>query len=318
MENLRRSFVDICNGYSKITWNEREIIVKHLSHFDQINIDEEASKYYEDAKKRGIFTIEERLQFLEKEGLWTKKNEAELSDQKFYIDNLKKTRQQLALKLQIQQMDKTILEANIKYRELYVKKSELIGIVCENYRDRKMDLYHIKLLFYKNIDFKDKFFSNNELDELEDEEIGEILNLYSSFLDQFSYTNLKKIAVTDFFTSSFYLSDNLYDFFRKPLFFLTYYQSNLLSYGSYYKRLIQGNQIPPEILDQPDEIENFVRKSQNMKDMIEKGGKGDGRTGIVGITSQELKAMGAETPDVFKTSEKHGGINSIFEMTNSK
>ena len=316
MENLRKIFTDICNGYTKKIFNEKDIYIKHLSHFDQINIDEHYSTYYDLAKKRGLFTLKEKLIFLEKENLWTKKDQINLDDTKLYLDNLKKTKDQLIFKSQTHQIEKSIIETDKKYTELCSKKDNLIGLVCENYSDKKIELFYISILFFKDNNLTQLLFSERELNDIDYDCSDSILKIYYNFLSEFSHNNIKKISISDFFTSILYLSDNIDSFFGKPLSKLTFYQINLLSYGLYYKNIFKNNTIPDNIKEEPEKIEEFVKKTENIKQLIEKSGKNQ-RVGIIGATKDELGSIGeGEIPDILKYSNKKGGIDSIFNESN--
>lgn len=319
MSNLKKLFVDICKGYSIKKWNNQNIYIKHISIIDQAIFDDRYNEYIEEAKIRGLFTLKDRLELLEKEGLWSKKDQSELNNQKLYLDNLIITKNQLAIGIQIKQKEKEIKIASQKYNELFNKKNELIGLTCESIADKKIELFYIENLFFQDSRLKIKKFNNEEFEKLEESDINNLLELYFSFLIDFSNDNMKKISISDFFTSLLYLSENFDSFFGKPLYQLTYYQNNLLSYGVYYKNLISNNNIPKNIVDDPDKIEEFVKKTNNMKKMIEKGGNENGEMGIVGISKEEITAMGGigGIPDSLKLSMKRGGINSIEELSDS-
>lgn len=315
MENLRKIFVDICRGYSDHLLNDKHIYIRHLSHFDQINIDDKYDIFYSEAKNRGLYTFNDKIKFLESEGLWSKKNQQEIDETQNYLNNLKITKNSLAFKSQIDPINKQIKEAEDKYIKLITNKNNLIGMTCENYANRKIELFYIELLFYSDNELKDKLFHKQEFDNAEEDLIDKLLSLYSSFVISFSNENIKKISVSNFFTSLLYLSDNLESFFGKALCNLTFYQSNLLSWGIYYKNISKNNEIPNDIMEDPDKIEEFIKKSINIKQIMERSG--GQRVGIVGATNKELKEVGGgDTPDILKYNQKMGGIDSIFADKN--
>ena len=78
--NFRHIFRDIVAGSSKITHNNQAAYLKHLSVFDQVDIEDIKIFYYEKAKKRGLPTQSESLKRLEEEGLWTSADEGKIKD----------------------------------------------------------------------------------------------------------------------------------------------------------------------------------------------------------------------------------------------
>lgn len=298
MANLKKLFIDICRGYSKYKLEDSFVFVKHIGHFDQIDIDDQYDVFIDEAKKRGLFTLDEQLVYLEKELLWTKKNQGEVDEIKSYLDNLKLTKNQLALKRQIDQINVQIKEAEEKYYNLLNNKSKLIGMTCENYANKKIELFYIKKLFYSNWESQVKLLTDDNINDIDSDYIDKLLLLYSNFINDFSFDNIKKISVSSSFTSLFYLSDNLDSFFGGPLCQLTYYQSNLLSYGNYYKNMLKNNDVPNDLLENPDKLEEYVRKTRNMKEMIEKSGAK--RIGIVGASNEEIKELGGSNEGFLK------------------
>ena len=85
-EKLRIVYGEILRGCSSVfieSFGKME--VKHLTIFDTELIDEEREKHSERARKKGLPTREEKLQELEKEGSWTKKQEKELAELEDFI-----------------------------------------------------------------------------------------------------------------------------------------------------------------------------------------------------------------------------------------
>ena len=92
------------------------------------------------------------------------------------------------------------------------------------------------------LDKDDKaLFNEEEFGELEQEEIHEILSIYSSNTEKFQAHSLKRIPLADFFTNIFYIcEDNIFNFYGKPVINLTFYQIEVYSFGCYFKSIIQN------------------------------------------------------------------------------
>jgi hypothetical protein len=75
---------------------------------------------------------------------------------------------------------------------------------------------------------------------------------------------------------------------------LTNYQVNLLSYGLYYKNILSQNKVPDDISNNPDKIEEYIKKTKNFKEAVDRTAGAGSRIGIVGATSEDFKALGIE------------------------
>lgn len=311
--SLRKAFADICRGYSVGEWNG-PVYLKHLSHFEQVDLDDCYEKYLLMAAKKKLPKKAEKMEWLEKKKLWGRKNEGDLTTQKNYVANLEKTLKLLFLKSQIDEHKKTLEKERAKYHEMMAEKEGLLGLTCEKYAEQKMLNHYIFVSFYKDPDLKQKLFTKDAFNQLDDEETDELFKIYIDASSLLNEKNLKKIAVAPFFTSYFYTCDDVQAFFGKPICNLSYHQLNLLYYAGYFKQVIQNLKIPDNIQGDPEKIEEFANASAKAREMAQKIGK-DGPTGIVGATNADMAYLGMETtqdPRMKKAASK-GGISSVEE-----
>lgn len=289
--NLRRIYAEICRGYSIESWRGENVYIKHLNNFDQVDIDIFYEKAYSDAKNRGLKTREERLKWLSDKGIWTRKDISALDMQRAFVENMKKTRSKMFLKSQIELLDKQIAEANQKLWTDIQKQEEMIGPTCEKSADQKIQFYYIYLSCFKDSGLTKYLFSKEEIDDLDDKESNELLSFYIKIVERFNQQALRKISVSNYFTNYFYIcGDNIYSFFNKPISELSVYQINLLSYAIYFKSILTQNSVPEDIREDPDKLEDYVKKSKNFKDAVDRAGDGE-RVGIVGGTEDDFKAL---------------------------
>lgn len=314
MDNgLRKAFADICRGYSASEWNG-PIYLKHLSHFEQVDLDDCYERYLALAIKKKLPKKAEKLEWLEKKKLWTRKNEGELSSQKSYVANLEKTLKLLFLKSQIDEHKKTLEKERGKLHEMATEKEGLLGLTCEKYAEQKMLNHYILVSFYKDEKFNQRLFTQNEFNELNEEETDELFKIYIDASSLLNDKNLKKIAVAPFFTSYFYACDEVQAFFGKPICSLSYHQLNLLYYASYFKQVIQNLKIPDNIAGDPEKIEEFANASAKAREAAQKIGR-DGPTGLVGATNADMAYLGmknAQDPRM-KKAVSRGGVSSVEE-----
>ena len=154
----------------------------------------------------------------------------------------------------------------------------------------------------KNKELKDAFYSEEEFDLLEQQEVSECLSLFGQMFMDFSSDQVKLIAISPFFMNDFYLcGENSADFFRKPIIELTNFQTSLLSSGRYYKSLISNSKpAPEEYYETPRKLTEWYHlqdKTQAVKDSLESKGEAGGKS-IVGANAKELKALESEDEQV--------------------
>lgn len=294
MAALRQAYTEICRGYSSATWMKSPLFIRHINVFDQTVIDRFRIEAYDAALSRGIKSEKDVLALLERKGLWTPKDAAELVQEESYLDNLKKTRSKIAFKVQADQLDKQIDEAQKKIYRLAGKRAKLIGKTAERVADDKTQYEYVRLAFFKDAAMTAPLFTAEDIGQLSDMESQVSMDLYLESIVRFSQDTLKNISIQSFFTNYFYLcGDDLFNFFRRPIYELSMHQVNLLSYAQYYKALFTNNDIPKDIASNPDKIEDFVNRSRNAKNIVAKAGNQQGgRVGLVGATKEDFDAIG--------------------------
>ncbi len=293
--SLRRIYADICRGYSLGIYEDKPIHVKHLTVFDETEIDSLREEVFERTRKRGIATEAERLAWLESKVLWTKKDELDLKMQRDYIVGLEKTRSKQMLQSQANQFKKQIDEANLTVGKLAYKRARLIDKTAESVADARVQYEYIRLTFFSDVELKTPLFAREDIEAFTDLEADTLLTTYIDIINQFGSEAMRHLVIQPFFTNQFYLcGDEIRAFFGKPIVDLTIYQTNLISYGQYFKGLITQNDIPKEMANHPDKIEEYVLRSRNMKVAADKMAQNADRVALIGATPEDLKAAGLE------------------------
>lgn len=317
--NLRRVYADICRGYSVESWgreggaNRGPLYLKHLSHFDQVDLDLYYDESFDGARRRGVKTQEERLKWLEIKGLWSRGNEDALAQQKSYVDNLERTKSKMFLKSQIRDIDNSLVEARGKLYADLLRKDQLIGLTCEKVADQRIQFYYVHLSCFKDRGLTERMFTLDDINQWYDDESVDIINAYVESINRYSQPSLKKIALAPYFTNYFHIcGDNVATFFNKPIAELSMYQINLLSYAIYYKSILANNQVPDEMRENPDRLEEFVNKSRNVKEALSKVKSEGGRVGLVGATKEDLEALNMrDSTDEIRSLASKGYSNTL-------
>lgn len=291
MSNLRRVFSEICRGYSVAEWRGKPVYIKHLTHFDQVDIDVFHEKALAIAIKKGIFTRETKLKWLSEQGLWTTKNEREVTIQSDYVKTLGTTLKSLFAEVQIRAHKETTEREKDKLAKMIQVREDLVDLTAETVADRKVQFRYILHAFYAEETLTKRLFTERDMDRWDENDSYGLLDLYVNRVSDYGSSSIRKIAIADFFTSYFYLcADDIPSFFGKPICSLSVYQINLLSYGSYFKNVLSNHQVPDHVKDDPDKIEDYVNRKGAFDKVVEKT-PDRGRVGIF-ASAGDLAAMG--------------------------
>lgn len=319
-EQYRKAFVDISKGFSESTYNNVKIFIKHFNIYDQEYIDECAEKISKRYQKSGLKTEQEILEEAEKSGDWTEKNESEIQGKKNFLKTLSNTKKNLIIPSQVQQIENKIKQVEEELKKASVKKQLLLKDSCEAFTERKISDVTIAQSIFKESKLEEKFFSQEEFDDLEREEIYQLVKIYNDSFSQLSIDTIKKLALTGIFSNYFSICENnpyqLFD--RKPM-ELSFFQLNLLNYGQVFKSIFKNiPNIPDEIKNDPDKLLDFAEsgneKAQKIKEIQSKGNASrTGAQSIVGASKEDMEAMGYNQGNFMSPAEmlKKAGKSSL-------
>ena len=323
-EKLRSVYADIIRGYSYIEHEHHgDIFVKHLTIWDTEELDQEREKYINEAERKGLPDLKEKLELLEKEDLWSKEKQSKIDESEAFISRMTETKRKLLLKSEMKRMEEEIQKEKTKLEALKMEKSQLVGLTSELFADKKVNEYYIYLALYKDKDLQKPLLSYEQFDELSDSALSNLVVCYNGVSNRFKERNMKRVAISGFYLNNYYLcKDNPFIYYGKPITELTYHQSDLFSYGRYFKHVLQDIKVDPpaDVMQDPDKLLEFYDIQKNR----EKLDQGKERTGeastIVGATKEDLEALGmAAKPeegvvDLSSELKKHGGNMSMEDM----
>lgn len=321
-QELKLVFSEIVEGYS-LTRSELfgDLKIKHINNYDSAKTDIKNNYYFEKAVSQGLPKREEKVEYLIKEKLWDPEKDKEADRLKEMLKGMNRTKSKLFLQAQIDAIKKDIVDNEIKLSNILAEKESVIGFTAEEYANRRINEYymHISILDEEG----KQLFGENEFDELEQDQVNDIMQVYEKNNRKFKAEILKKISLADFFTNIFYLcEDNVFNFYGKPVIDLTFYQIEIYSYGRYFKSIIQNSEekIPDHIVEDPDKLIEWAQSSKNVKEVLEKssGDAESGASSIMGATKQDLAKAGIdENQDVIDLSQKaqeKGGRLTMEDM----
>lgn len=294
---LKKIFGEIVCTFSIYKYGNLDVYIKHLSPLDDLRLSYKYQSCYDILQKRGVFTSQDKLNYLISNDLWSIGNEKKIENsQKILTDLYNDKRKIFSFK------DKEFYANQIKNEEQFLgdllnKKSNLIGETCENLAQRETDLFLIQNTIFKNSDLKYSLFSPEQFEEISIEETDELFKIYRKFQNDFDDLNIKKLAINYIFTRIFFLAENVIDFFGGAVSKLSHNQTKLITFGGQFKSIFESNPgMPSEILDDPEKIEDWYFGKKNIEKILENNTNEDGVVSIVGLSQKELKYYHLDNP----------------------
>jgi len=322
---LRLSFVDILKGYSSSYYKNNKLYFKHNTSFDSGDIDQLRQEFIEIAQKKGLPTEDQKEDYIILEDLWSKDKNKEIKDLKFHISNLKLTKSKLFKNDDINELNKQIDAKKLELINLISERKELLGFTVEDYANKKINEYYMFNSLFKDKNLKDKFFSEQEFDELENKDISEILQIYNDINKNFAENNLKKIALSSYYLSLFNICDeSAYNLYGKPIISLTFYQMEVFGYARYFKSALEQAKHKPtdELYENPEKLIEWLESSRNAEELLNKTEQGHRKTegaiatSIIGAKKEDLAKIGKDENSIslHKEAEKKGGVLTMDDL----
>lgn len=313
---LRRAFLDICNGYSLMIYNNETLYIKHLSHKEHLDLDDLQEKYFQLSKSKGLPDEAEQLLYLKKEGLWTEKDQLSLVRQESMLARMVDGKRLIALPSMLERHNKDIAVEEEKLNKLKQKQRDLIGLTCEIYASKVVNEHYIIKSLYRDQKLTIPYFLNNEFDDIEDDELNKIVNKYNESVDPCSEKNIKKLSIQDFFQSYYFIcNDDFFAFFGRPIFEFTYFQVKLANFARFYKNIMEGvniRSLPKKCLEDPDYLEEYLNTTKKGKEMIDN--TNGQAVSIIGATKEDLRQIAGQGESSVKIGNKEASMNDLMKQ----
>lgn len=289
-KELKLLFSDILKGFCIIGYQNKQVKIKHLTYFDIADFDIKYQEYFEEAKRGGAPTIEDREQYLIEEGSWSIDKNNQIRDNLLFITNMKETKTKLFRQAEIEQINRTIKETEEKVKTLENERTQLLQFTAESFANKKITEYQI----FKSFILDDSaFFTQDEFDALTDIELADIVNLYNDKFIYFNERNFKRIALSSFFLNSFYLcKDNPFIFYGKPIVQLTMFQVEIFGHATFFKHILSNSDIKPPnyIMEDPQLLIDWHQGLRSVKEQhLDKGRKAED---LVGLNNKDREMYG--------------------------
>lgn len=290
---LRRAFVDICRGYSIGQHKGVSLYVKHLSHRQHMDFEDIQLGFHEEAVKKGALAEVDRLKYLVDKGLWTTDREDGISRQRDTVIRFEEGRKQLIVPSLMKQHEAQIESERKKLSDMLIQRAQTMGITAEVYAQQRLNDYYILHNLFLDKELTRPVLTEGDFEDMTDTEVQEIVSAYNKATDPSSDTNLRLLAVQDFFMSYYSLcNDSLADFFGRPVAEMTYYMIRLGNSARYFRSLIEHmdmSKVPPSERNDPDAIERLSTSQKNSASMA-----AEGKVANVGLTKDDIEKLGLQ------------------------
>lgn len=262
---LRSAYFSIIDGFSLGQIEQERIFIKHFDLKTQTEIDNYYKSVFNKAREKGLLTHEETLASLIKNGSWSEKEEETLQKREKGVAKLEANLSKALDDTMKKSMESALKHSKKLYESIRDKKNKLITNTCEEFAERRSSDLIVKLSFYKD-DKITPFFSENEFDLLDRQDLAQLINIYNNSVADLSATNIQNIALADFFTSYFNLVEsNVSSFFNKPMHELTFFQINLLNYAQIFNSIFKNLDPPDHLKDNPEGLLKFAKQESDKR-----------------------------------------------------
>jgi hypothetical protein len=320
-----RIYAEIKNGYSKIDIPQKTLYFKHSSVAEYFHIYSNYDNILLEAKRRGLSTEEEQLEYAISEGWWTKEKESKINSLRNTVQNLIKTKNNLVLPSQKSSIDEQIKKTESILITFTKERKEIISYTAEEYANERFLDEMVMALTYEDQDLLIKAFQKqDDYFNLSDKEVETVREVYNKNLFLFSSRNLKYIGASGFFQNLVYLNDDANGFWGVPVSKCTKYQVDLLLYGKMYKNLIKsyaenGEQISEEILNDSEKFIEWVENKSTIdsgKQVKRKKSRSEGKNVVssyVGASKEDLEKLGVKIDklkgkSLLELAQEKGGV----------
>ena len=308
------------DGYTEALFNERTVYVKHINIRDQRYLHKYYEKYRQVALDRGLEAEEDRVNYVIKEGIWEEKDDLQIKNLEFEIENLKRTVRSLFLTSQKETMQKDIEEKSKKKENIQIKRKEIMGQTAEDYASIRSGDEILRFLLFKDKELTEHLYSEGEFGELETWEVSQLTSTHQNIQDRLSDSRIQEAVLRPFFSMYLSLCEDAYGFYQKPITELTIFQLRVVLFGKMFFNIFQFTEdIPEDIKQDPKKLLSFSEAQRN-KSSGNGGLKDDAdASAVFGATREDMKEIRGQQKsgkDISLTEEakKHGGKLDMKQM----
>ena len=190
-------------GFSEFDHSGKPIFIKHFTEIENGMLNKKREAFTIEALEKGLEQREDKLIFLMREKLWDREKEVEIESLKKQVSDANLILQNLIIKKQINETKNKIKSLETKISELEKEKASLLGFCAEDYVEKSFNELFMFEAFFKSEDLKNKYFTREEFDNLDESELMELIKALNLFYQKFSLKEIKRLAACSFLMSLF-------------------------------------------------------------------------------------------------------------------
>ena len=309
---------EIFDGYTEFEFENQTVYLKHFSIRDQRYIHQFYEKYKKLAVKKGIPTEDEMLVRLKKDGLWDEKDDVKIDNLEKQIENLRETQRHIFLPSQKESLQKQIEQATQELLHLKIRRKEVVGRTAEDFASTRSNEEFIRYIIYKDPQLKEHFFTDEEFANLNDIQIKALVDEHQKCGRRLNEEMIQTAVLRDFFNMYISQTEDVGQFYGKPIVQLSAYQLKLALYARVFFNIFQYNDdIPEGIKKDPAAILRFSDSKRSKKGPVSKSMEKDsGGTAVFGATKEDLDFVDPNAKKISLSEEvkKKGGVLTMDDM----
>ena len=330
-------YSDIARGFTKKIIDGREYFFKHPTQAEHFEVYSRYNFILSDAKKRGLLTEDEKVKDAITNGWWTAEKENRFLQLRDAIKNLKKTKDNLLLPSQKDQIQQQIDRNNFILVTFIKERNEVVGYTAEKYSNERLYDETLLALTFKNREMTERVFSDpEEYYYLSDDIVEKVRDAFHSNSDIFGGNMVKYVAASIFFQNMLYVTQecDAFHFWGTPSSKCTKYQIDLLINGKMYKQAVKseaerGKSIPDDVMSDPVKFVNWYEsraaslENENSSAGSSVGSSSTAVSSFVGATKEDLKKMGVKVQklkgkSLLEMAEENGGVLEKHQYLNAR
>ena len=155
--------------------------------------------------------------------------------------------------------------------------------------------------FYKDIEFKERYLTRDEFEEMEKSQLWELTEVYNDATTHLSLKNIKKLAIYPAFVNYYnVVEENPEGLFDGSVLHWTFYQVNLINYAKIFKNILNNiPDIPEHVKEDAELLLDFAQGDNRRRQIADRSSNADSYS-VMGATSADmanldLQAEGGKT-----------------------
>lgn len=256
LNRLKLVYNDIVNGYSVRL--PEEIYVKHFSEKELALVLSKKASLINFYQTEGLLSSDVRNKEIIEQGLWSQVNEDKILELKFFISDNEKYAQSMVVPAQRSAVLKKVEDAKRDLAALQQEKEAVMGPTCESFAEKELNNYFVLRLFFKDPALSMPYFSADEFDNMDKEELNVHQKILNETLGIVKEDDITKLGCMPFFLNPFaMIRERPESFFMKPIHTLSFNQYNLLGVAIRNMNIqSQTEGVPPSLVS--SSIEDLV------------------------------------------------------------